>query len=179
MDSVILYRQLIDPQECKGFLATFERYQEMNKVLRRKGEQYIYQEDHFIDDWDADKKADVERKLAAFMGKGGAVVAAFDGKRLAGFANIDGNLFGSGNQYLELIYMHVSRSYRHGGIGRVLFAMCCDCARQRGAQKLYISSHPAIETQQFYQAVGCVLAIEVDESIYEQEPLDIQLEYVL
>ena len=49
----------------------------------------------------------------------------------------------------------------------------------RAAEKLYISSHSAVETQAFYRAVGCREAQEYNAEHVEQEPFDCQLEYVL
>ncbi len=34
-------------------------------------------------------------------------------------------------------------------------------------------------TQNSYKSVGCGLVVEVNKEIYEREPLDIQLEFVL
>jgi GNAT superfamily N-acetyltransferase len=86
---------------------------------------------------------------------------------------------GSSQQYLELEYIHVSRDFRGQGIGQKLFQGICQAARMRGAQKLYIGAHPAVETQAFYATVGCISAQEIVLEIYQREPRDLQLEYVL
>ena len=52
-------------------------------------------------------------------------------------------------------------------------------AKAQGGKKLYISSHSAVETQRFYQAMGCVDAKELLEEHVAREPLDRQLELVL
>ena len=52
-------------------------------------------------------------------------------------------------------------------------------ARSLGAQKLYISAHPAQETQAFYHALGCVEAEEYHKELAESEPDECQLEYAL
>lgn len=65
------------------------------------------------------------------------------------------------------------------GIGKKLFALCCQEAKRLGGNKLYIAAHPSIESQSFYRAVGCSPAEEVNERIFKREPLDIQLERVL
>lgn len=48
-----------------------------------------------------------------------------------------------------------------------------------GAKKLYKSAHSSQETQAFYQAIGCVEAVEYNESLIAAEPYDCQLEYIL
>ena len=75
--------------------------------------------------------------------------------------------------------LHVSEEMRGLGIGRRLFLMCVSWARERGAGKLYISAHSAVETQAFYRAMGCVEAAEYSAWHVKKEPYDCQLEYVL
>lgn len=52
-------------------------------------------------------------------------------------------------------------------------------AKENGAKKLYISSHSAIESQNFYKSLGCVEAKEYNKAHVENEPCDCQLEFVL
>ena len=63
-----------------------------------------------------------------------------------------------------------------GGWRRLLAARW---ARDRGAQKLYISAHSAIESQAFYRAMGCVEAHTYNPAHVAAEPFDCQLEYRL
>ena len=119
------------------------------------------------------------RTCANAWSKGGFVAGAIVGGTLVGFANVENTPLGSRKQYLELRYIHVSREYRGQGLGRQLFRLCCEGARQRRAEKLYIGAHPAVETQAFYAALGCVLAEEVVPEILALEPRDLQLEYIL
>ena len=82
-----------------------------------------------------------------------------------------------GASYLSLIHiLHVSEDMRGKGIGRTLFRSAMDWARERGAAKLYISGHSAVESQAFYRAMGCVEAREYNQSHVEKEPCDCQLE---
>lgn len=48
-----------------------------------------------------------------------------------------------------------------------------------GGEKLYISSHSAVETQAFYRGMGCRDAEEIDAAHAAREPFDCQLEYIL
>ncbi len=52
-------------------------------------------------------------------------------------------------------------------------------AKKKGGKKLYISAHSAVETQAFYQMMGCVDAEEYDPHHVEAEPFDRQLECIL
>lgn len=179
MQNEIKYRFLNELDCHPSLLNTFYRYQETKKVWFNHQGDYSIKEDFFIDEWDDEKKRKVIQSLKSCIQNGGVVIGAYGQDNLIGFANIEGEKFGSRNQYLELPYIHVSSDYRGLGIGKILFLMIVKEARKLGAEKLYIGAHPSIETQAFYQSLGCVYAKEINDRVYAQEPLDIQLEYVL
>ena len=62
------------------------------------------------------------------------------------------------------------------GIGRTLFLAAKEWAKQKGAKKLYISAHSAVESQAFYKSMGCVEAEVYNQKHVEDEPYDCQLE---
>lgn len=101
---------------------------------------------------------------------------AFFNGRLKGFVSVESEFFGSKKQYLDLTSIHVSQELRRAGIGRALFGAARDWARERGAKKLYISAHSAVESQNFYKSMGCVEAEEYKREHVEAEPYDCQLE---
>ena len=49
-------------------------------------------------------------------------------------------------------------------------------AKQKGAKKLYISAHSAVESQAFYKSMGCVEAEVYNQKHVEDEPYDCQLD---
>jgi len=175
----IQYRFLSLRELDVQFLKTFKRYQVTNKVWYKDGQQYNIKEDYFVEEWTDDKKIQVIQSLQNCIKLGGSVISADYQGQVVGFASIENQFFGSNSQYLELPYIHVSNECRQSGIGKKLFYLCCEKAKQMGAKKLYIASHPSIESQHFYQSVGCTYAVEVNQKIYEKEPLDIQLEITL
>ncbi len=63
------------------------------------------------------------------------------------------------------------------GIGKKLFSLVCKKTKEMNAQKLYISAHSSEESQAFYNAMGCVEAMEYNEKLVTEEPCDCQLEY--
>ena len=65
------------------------------------------------------------------------------------------------------------------GIGKTVFYQACEEARRLGADKLCISAHSSKESQAAYKALGCVHAKEINPKLAEEEPCDVQLEYVL
>lgn len=157
----------------------FNRYQETKRVWFKDKDQFSLKVDHFVDQWNDEKKTSVLLELHNCVKSGGVVIGALVENDLVGFANVEKKFFGINKDYLELPYIHVSNEYRKCGIGKKMFALCCGNAKQIGAKKLYIAAHPSEETQLFYRSVGCTLAVEINQTIYEKEPLDIQLEFTL
>lgn len=99
--------------------------------------------------------------------------------RIVGFALIDRQPFGSRKQYVDLVEFHVSEPFRRRGIGVELFAAACREAKRLGAGKLYISAHSARETIAAYESYGCTFAEEINPTLAEKEPFDLQLECAL
>jgi len=172
----ITYKELSLSDLDFALLSEFVRFQETHKVLYKTDDGYSIKDDHFFDYWDDEKKKQVIEDLKSSLQAGGTIYGAYSGKELVGFTNIAGRLFGSENQYVELLYIHVSANHRGHGIGKTLFELCMEAAKRRGADKLYIAAHPSIETQEFYKRMGCTYALEVNEEILQKEPLDIQME---
>lgn len=170
------YKELLLKDLHPNVLNKFNRYQETNVVWFKDKDEYKLKHDHFVEEWNEEKKREVVLSLQHCIKSGGMVVGAFYGEHLIGFANVEGVFFGTERQYLELPYIHISNEYRNYGIGKKLFELCCQKAKLKGAKKLYIAAHPSEETQHFYRAVGCTYAEEINEDILAKEPLDIQLE---
>ncbi|MED4784428.1 GNAT family N-acetyltransferase [Brevibacillus choshinensis] len=175
----ITYRELTMEDLDTTLLNQFNRYQETHRVWYIEDGQWKQKDDYFVERWDEEKKQLVLQDLQRCVQTGGIVVGSYLADTLVGFANVEGTFFGSHHEYLELPYIHVTNECRGKRIGKELFALCCKKAKSKGATKLYIAAHPSVETQQFYRSVGCVLAKEINQSIYEREPLDIQLERAL
>lgn len=83
------------------------------------------------------------------------------------------------HRYCDLSSIHVSEDMRNRGIGKSLFLAAKEWARKKGARKLYISAHSAVESQAFYQSMGCTEAEVYNQKHVEAEPYDCQLECVL
>lgn len=176
----IITCKVLDLEDLNSrFLSEFNRHQVTEQVWFQDQDEYKLKLDHFIDEWDDDKKAIVIEDLRRCVSQGGKVIGAYEKDGLAGFANIEGLLFGSKKDYVELPYIHVSYERRGSGIGKKLFIECCKEAKKLGAKKLYIAAHPSVESQAFYKAMGCKSAVEINQHIFEKEPLDLQLEILV
>ena len=133
----------------------------------------------FIDDWTEEDYLFLIDCLKETIAAGGLVQGAFADQKLKGFVAVLPKLFGKENQYLDLAAIHVSQDMRNSGIGKALFLTAKQWAKEKGAKKLYISAHSAVESQAFYKKMGCVEAKVYHQKHVEAEPFDCQLEVVL
>lgn len=136
-----------------------------------------------IDYMDPDFPAGYDEHLAALkstMEEGGAAYGAFDTDgRLIGFVTVNREVFGKRFKYVLLDQMFVNKNDRNRGIGKRLFKFAVDTARDWDVDKLYICAGSAEETILFYRAVGCREAEEINMKLYEDDPRDWQLEYMV
>lgn len=176
---MVTYRSLTGSEITRDLFRDFIRHQVVTKCWRRDGETWVIREAPFIDDWSEAEYAELAVCLQNTVATGGLVYGAFDKDMLKGFVSVENGLFGGENQYLDLSSIHVSEDMRNQGIGKMLFAEAKRWAKERGAKKLYISAHSAVESQAFYKNRGCVEAAEYNQEHVAKEPWDCQLECVL
>lgn len=170
------YRILTREDLTIDLFSAFQRRQVVTDCWRRVEGEWVVRPDPFIDDWTAEDYAFLVRCLQNTAATGGVVYGAFLDGALKGFASVEGAPLGSRGQYRDLTSLHVSQDVRGHGLGRALFDLARGFVREKGAEKLYISAHSAVETQAFYRAMGCREAEEYQPAHVEQEPYDCQLE---
>lgn len=173
---MIQYRVLQKEELCQELFRDFIRHQEVTKCWRYEKDQWIIKEEPFIDDW---TEADYQILISCLkntVDTDGFVYGAFENDKLKGFVSVEALLFGGEQKYLDLTSIHVSEDMRGKGIGRALFLVAKKWAKEKGAKKLYISAHSAVESQAFYKAMGCVEAAVYHPRHVEEEPYDCQLE---
>lgn len=173
------YRELKPDEIEPPLFNCFRRYQEVTRCWRKENGIWVIRDIAFIEEWDENDYQTLCACLRGTIAVNGGVFAAFSEDGLIGFASVEGKRFGPQAEYVQLSSLHVSHGLRGGGIGRRLFLLAADRARELGAEKLYISSHSAVETQAFYRAMGCVEALYYDPALTAAEPCDCQLEYPL
>ena len=176
---MITYQFLLETDIDVPLFAHFTRQQQVELCRRKVNGTWQELHDPFVDDWSAADYQTLVLDLQGVAARGGIVIGAFAGEELKGFVAVDIERFGRNREYLDLPCIHVSADMRGQGIGRALFTLAKDWAEAQGAQKLYISAHSAVESQAFYQAMGCVEAAEYSAEHVEKEPMDCQLEYRL
>lgn len=176
---MIQYRDLQADEICRDLFRDFIRRQNVTKCWRRENGQWVVRDDPFIDDWSEADYRTLISCLRNTVATGGFVHAAFVRGSLKGFVSVESTLFGGDQKYLDLSSIHISEDMRNQGIGSTLFLAASEWARSKGAGKLYISAHSAVETQAFYRKMGCVEASVYNQKHVAEEPYDCQLEYVL
>lgn len=130
----------------------------------------------FTDDWSEEDYKTLVLRLKKTAASGGLVYGAFSQGKLTGFAAVEPEFFGGEQRYLDLSFLHVSQDFRGQGIGTELFQAAREWAGRKGAKKLYISAHSAVETQAFYRRMGCGEAQAYHPGHVLEEPFDCQLE---
>ncbi len=176
----IEYHSLSIEDTTQDILKHFNRYQEVKKSWCKQNGEWVLVDNPYIENWNETRKqCIVNQEFPGTINSGGYLFGAFDDNKLIGFASFFGNFMGINKQYLWLDMLHVSYEYRKKGIGRKLFGMTANAAKKLGAKKLYISANSSQQSQAFYRAVGCVNAEEIIPELFEAEPYDVHMEYLL
>ncbi len=173
---MIVYRVLSAEDISPDILDGFDRRQEVKLCRKKVGDGFTLVANPFVDDWNREQRDFVVWAMGNILSNGGWIAGAFAGDCLKGVIALEAAPLGSRGQYREVCGFWVSRESRGQGIGRRLFSMAKEACRKLGGEKLYISSHPAAETQAFYKAMGCVEAQEYSQPHVEREPWDCQIE---
>lgn len=103
---------------------------------------------------------------------GGAMFGAFDADRLVGCAVLRYELT---DGMAQLAGLWVSDGYRRKGIAARLTDEVFRLARERGAERIYVSGTPSESAVGFYRSQGFRLADQVNEELFEEEPEDIHM----
>ena len=111
--------------------------------------------------------------------RGGYFWGAFEGELLVGTVVLENRFIGRAKDTLQIKFLHVGRASRNLGLGKKLFMLAAEKAVELGAKKMYVSATPSVNTVNFYMRLGCILATEIDQELFELEPEDIHLEYGL
>lgn len=173
---MIQYRNLDADEMSRELFQNFTRRQVVTKCWRKEDGEWKIKDVPFIDDWSEEDYETLVSCLKNTIRTGGFVYGAFSEGNLKGFVSVESTLFGGEQRYLDLSSIHVSEDMRECGIGKSLFLAAKEWAKEKGAEKLYISSHSSVESQAFYKAMGCAEAEVYSQKHVEEEPCDCQLE---
>ena len=173
---MVVYRVLFAEEICRELFKDFILHQIVTKCWRKEDGKWIIKDAPFIDDWTEKDYQILISCLKNTIRSNGLVYGAFYDGKLKGFISVEPEIFCDEQGYCDLSSIHISEDMRNQGIGRRLFLAAKDWAKQKGAKKLYISAHSAVESQAFYKSMGCVEAEVYDQKHVEDEPYDCQLE---
>ena len=179
MRSKYQYERLDNHNFTGRSLDDFVRHQTVAECWRKINNDWRLVPNVFEENWPQAQRREIAEEVAHHINLDQTGFGAFDGERIIGFATVSLRLFGAAARYAQLVCLHVSEEYRRQGIGRKLFSLACEEARQLGADKLYISAHSSKESQAAYRALGCTPAEEINEELAAAEPYDVQMEYRL
>ncbi len=150
-----------------------------NVYYYRDGKLILEPEHYDMQGWPPGEQEHYLPILIDCFERGGFFWGAFEDETLVGVAVLESKFIGGKKDTLQLKFLHVSKDVRKQGLGKKLFEIAAEKAKTLGARKMYISATPAENTVHFYQYLGCRLAEKVDAELFEEEPEDIHLEYVL
>lgn len=153
---------------------------------RREVIEYIYyfrdgklelEKEHWnIPEWSTEQKQEYNQRLQDIYQRGGTVIGAFKGSKIAGIIALDHEFFGSNMDRLNLAALWVSQLFRDRGVGRHLVELVKKKAKALNAKSLYVSATPSKKTVEFYLRCGFQPAKEIDPKLFELEPEDIHME---
>lgn len=176
---MVQYKNLCMHDINRSLFDNFIRRQIVTKCWRLEDGEWMIKDDPFVDDWSEDDYLTLTVQLRTLLAHNGFVYGAFYQDQLKGFVSAAPEWFGKGKEYLDLTNIYVSEDMRRQNIGKTLFLAAAEWARQKGAKKIYISAHSAVESQAFYRMMGCVEAETYNRKHVVAEPYDCQLEYKL
>jgi N-acetylglutamate synthase-like GNAT family acetyltransferase len=177
MEKIIFMELKIDDVKI-DFLNDFNRYQEIIEYYTKENGNWIIKKHGIVKviNWDKEYKDRRTTNLLNMLMKGGYAFGAYENGKLVGFATILNEKFGTKKQYVELKYFYVSFGNRNKGIGKELFRLCVEKAKEIKIEKMYISANSSVESQKFYLSMGCKDAMEMKEG-YKNTKDERQMEY--
>ena len=173
------YKRLDNNNFTGNSLDDFVRHQTVTACWRKADSDWKLVPNVYEENWSLEQRREIAEDVVHHMNLDQTGFGAFEGERIIGFATVSRRIFGVAARYVQLVCLQISEEYRRQGIGRKLFSMACEEARQLGADKLYISGHSSKESQAAYRALGCSFTEEINEELAAAEPFDVQMEYRL
>ncbi len=167
---------LIMTQEHAVKLKEIDRSEHIDLIYEmRDGKLAEVSANHECPNWNEDLVTELQDRFLFEIRSGGFAIGAFDGTALVGFGVLAHKFRGMNKDRLQVDLMYVSRSYRRRGIGTRIMEELSAEARRRGANYLYISSTETRSAVSFYTSAGSQITDEIDEELFNKEPLDIHM----
>lgn len=162
-------KQLHTSDIFPGLFDTFAHSQKITKKWIKNRESWVLTDASILREWSSEKRIWISEYIIQQINRGGITVGAFYEAQLIGFCCVDGVLSGNFAKYANLTMLFVDDVWKRNGIGRMLFQEACNHAIALGAEKLFISAIPSVETISFYFKMGCYDAKEIIEAFIDTE----------
>jgi len=111
--------------------------------------------------------------------RGGFFLGGFENEKLKAIVVLESKWIGINKDSLQLKFLHIDQAFRRKGIGRILFERALQKARQCKAKRIYISACENKNTVEFYKHMGCEITDDIDQELFQLEPNDIHMEFIL
>ena len=159
---------------------TIDRSEVIDNVYYLRDGKLVLEPEHYdMTGWPPGEPEHYTPFLLDCFNRGGDFWGVFEDEQLIGVVILESKFIGGQKDTLQMKFLHVSNNFRKQGLGKRMFLLAAEKARQLGAKKMYVSAAPSENTVNFYLRLGCVLAREIDRELFELEPEDIHLEYTL
>ncbi len=157
-----------------------DRSEIINQIYYYKHGKLILKNEYYdVTGWEPDNIERNINNLYDLYDRGGHLFALFHDERIIGVIALECKFIGSNNDQLQVVFLHIDKNYRKKGYGKILMNQTKERAKELGAKKLYISATPSKNTVDFYMHLGCKLASEINDDLYQLEPYDIHLEMII
>jgi len=156
---------------------TIDRSEVIENIYYFEDGRLILKPEHYdLNGWPPRGPEEYTPILLDCIERGGWFFGFFYADDLVGVVILENEFIGIPKDQLQLKFLHVSKAFRGQGLGKKLFKLARDKAREKGAKRLYVSATPSERTIHFYQSMGCTVTQEPDSKLFELEPEDIHLE---
>lgn len=165
MDKYI-FKELQTDDLHTDLLIHFNRFQRIERSWDKINGEWLLIHNPFDYDWSTERKHRTVNEMKENINNGGIMYGVFYDNKLIAFAGVGPKYHESRMKgYIPVDFLHVSLEHRNKGIGKKLFAMICEKAKDLGALKLYIVATAAEDGIAFYTSVGSVDAVVVHEPL--------------
>jgi ribosomal protein S18 acetylase RimI-like enzyme len=162
-------KQLHTSDIFPGLLDTFAHSQKITKKWIKNREDWVLTDVSILREWSPEKRIWISEYMCQQINRGGTVLGAFYNNILVGFCCLDGILSGKSAKYANLTMLFVDANWKRNGIVKILFQEARRHAIALGAEKIFISAIPSVETIAFYFKMDCIDAKEIVEEFVDTE----------
>jgi predicted N-acetyltransferase YhbS len=116
---------------------TIDRGEVIENIYYFQNGNLILQPEHYdLQGWPPGESEQYMPILLDCFNRGGTFYGAFQNEELRGVVVLDNKFIGPDKDQLQLKFLHISRTYRKRGLGKLLFNKAVERAQEMNARKL-------------------------------------------